>query len=71
MNYEQMQERLIDGLTIIENTEGGSLSVIAHAYMIAVPGADYDSYSDGDVTTMKDMGWAWSNDFGWTFPCLA
>ena len=70
MNYEEMLERLTEGLVIIENNSG-DIKVVAHSYMIAFPQADYDDYSDNDVEDLEDMGWGWSDDFCWTFPVLA
>jgi len=71
MNFEEMIARLEAGLTIIENTDG-DLSVLAHSYMVAVPGADKDNYSDSDIEELQDdLGWSWSDDFGWVFPCLS
>ncbi len=71
MNYEQMQQRLAAGMTIIENVSG-NLQIGAHAYMIFVPDADIDHYSESQITEMQEtLGWSYSKDFGWVFPCTA
>ena len=71
MNFEEMMARIEAGLIIIENADG-DLPMAAHAYMVAVPGADKDNYSEADITEMQeDLGWSWSDDMGWVFPCLA
>ncbi len=70
MNFEQMQTRLKNGLTIIENTSG-DVSVIAHSYMIAVPDVNRTAYSEADAEALFDDGWTWSDNFGFVFPCLA
>lgn len=65
-----MQFRLEAGLIIIESNDG-DLPVVAHAYMISVPGANQE-YPDADVEELQEvLGWSWSDDFGWVFSCLA
>ena len=64
-------ERLEEGLTIILG-KSGDQEMLAHAYMVSVPGCDKGDYSDADIETLeKDLGWAWSDDFGWVFPCIS
>ena len=70
MNFEEMIVRLRAGLIIIENADG-DLQALAHSYMIAVPGVDKANYNEADVEDLQDLGWSFSDDFGWVFPCLA
>ena len=70
MNYEQMIQRLLDGLAIIRNYAGGAIEIAAHSYTILVPGTDYDAFDEDDVEDIKDLGWSWSDDLGWVFPVL-
>lgn len=70
MNYEQMIARLEEGLTLIKDTSG-DLEVMTHAYLVAVPGCNKDDYSESDIETLEqDLGWGWSDEMGWVFPCI-
>lgn len=72
MNYEQMLQRLIDGLDIIENRLG-AVQIVAHGYLIAVPGGAYSGdapYTKSDRESLEEMGWRWGDKFGWMLPVL-
>lgn len=72
MNYEQMIQRLIDGLTIIENRLG-SVEVVTQGYIVSVPGGEYegdDPYTKSDRETLEEAGWRWGGKFGWILPVL-
>jgi len=66
-----MIERLEEGLTIIEGVSGDR-GVVAHAYVVSVPGCVKDDYSAADIEALEaDLGWGWSDEMGWVFPCIA
>ena len=69
MNFEQMIQRLIDGLNIIRNRTGGAIEIAAHSYTIMVPGVDYEDFKD-DEKDLSDLGWRWSDDMGWVLPVI-
>ena len=70
MSYENMLGRAVDGLTIIENVSG-DVEVISHSYMIAVPEADIEDYSNTQAENLQDDGWVYHEDFGWVLAVLA
>ncbi len=72
MNFEDMLNRLIDGLTIISQyIDPDTTEVAAHSYSIMVPGLTYDNFSDDEVGELKEKGWSWNDEMGWILPTLA
>ena len=69
MNFEDMIQRLIDGLTIIA-THAGDPEIGAHSNLLFVPNTNYEDYSEGEVGELMDSGWSWSDDFGWLLPTI-
>ena len=71
MNFEYMLERIIAGLIIIEN-KCGDVDIIGHSYMVATPSVNKSLFDEDDIAELQNnLGWAWSDDFGWVFPVLA
>jgi hypothetical protein len=72
MNFEQLIQRLLDGLAIISNhTDPNAQEVAAHSYSVMVPGLDYDTFSDDEVEEMQDNGWSWNEEMaGWVLPVI-
>lgn len=70
MNYENLIQRLIDGLGLIRSYLGGTAEIAAHGYVIIVPALDFDIFSDDDVGELNDWGWRWDTSLGWVFPTI-
>ena len=71
MNFEDMLNRLIDGLTIISQyIDPDTTEVAAHSYSIMVPGLTYDNFSDDEVGELKEKGWSWNDEMGWILPTV-
>lgn len=70
MDYTNMIQRMIDGLTIIRNYVTASIDVAAHSYAVMVPEVVYSDFEDDDVQALKDLGWSWNDDFGWVMPVI-
>lgn len=65
MNYQNLIQRVIDGLDIISNHVPASTKVVAQGYIISIPKTDYDDYSKSEIESLKDMGWSWDKVYGW------
>lgn len=72
MNFENLQQRLIDGLTIISNYVDPDLKEIAaHSYSVMVPGLTYTDFDDEEVKALQDDGWSWNDEMsGWVLPTI-
>ncbi len=70
MDYEQMLQRLLDGLNLIRTHTGGAIEIAAHSYTIMVPGVTYGDFDDDEVEDMNDWGWRYNEDMGWILPVL-
>jgi len=69
MNYTQTLSRLEAGLAIIESVHG-DLDVGCHTYTVFVPDCTKTAFSGSQLDELTDtLGWTWSDDFGWVFPC--
>ena len=70
MNYENLIQRLLDGLNLIRTHTGGAIEIAAHSYTIMVPDVDYEDFGDDEVRDMNDWGWRYNEDMGWVLPVL-
>jgi hypothetical protein len=72
MNFEQLIQRLIDGLAIISNyVNPNTTEIAAHSYSIMVPGLTYDDFEDSEVKSLQDGGWTWDAEMeGWVLPVI-
>lgn len=71
LNYENLIQRLLDGLNLIRTHTGGAIEIAAHSYTIMVPDVTYGVFSDDEVKDMIEWGWRWNDDGSfWVLPVL-
>jgi hypothetical protein len=69
MNYEDMIQRTIDGLTLVK-TKVPTADVAVHSHIICIPESVNESFSQSQKDDFFALGWSYNKELGWLIPLL-